>query len=148
MTSPEAKNMKKTRAFFKLFWNKGQLTFKGQLWPRCLLRLMIHFDVLTIHQLAPYTTGGQMGRGYMSSFLFWRVNSHPRPTQRVPSENPTQELSDGTLNPDLGLNTASAEAKNMKKWTFFKWSWSKGQLTFEGQLWPKGSLWSGLQFDV
>ena len=98
---------------------------------------------------SPYCTAGQMGKGYrVSSFLSWRVNSHPRITQRVPSESPTQELSDGTLNPDLGLNTASAEAKNMKKWTFFKWSWSKGQLTFEGQLWPKGSLWLGLQFDV
>ena len=76
-----------------------------------------------------------MGKGYrVSSFLSWRVNSHPRATQRVPSESPTQELSDGTLNPDLSLNTASAEAKNMKKWTFFKWSWSKGQLAFEGQV--------------
>ena len=42
----------------------------------------------------------------------------------------------------------SAEAKNLKKWTFFKWSWSKGQLAFEGQLWSKGSLGLGLQFDI
>ena len=27
-------------------------------------------------------------------------------------------------------------------------AWSKGHLTFEGQLWAKGSLRSGLQFDV
>ena len=45
---------------------------------------------------------------------------------RVPSESPTQGLSDGTLKPDLSLNTASLEAKNLKKWTFLKWSWSQG----------------------
>ena len=42
----------------------------------------------------------------------------------------------------------SAEVKTLKKWTFFKWSWSKGQLAFEDHLWSKGSLRSGLQFGV
>ena len=66
----------------------------------------------------------------------------------VPSESSTQGLLDGILKPDLGLNAASAEAKNTKKWTFFKLIRSKGHLAFEGQMWPKGSLRLGLHFDI
>ena len=36
----------------------------------------------------------------------------------------------------------------MKKQAFFKWIWNKGQLSLEGQLWPKGSLRLGLHFEV
>ena len=45
------------------------------------------------------------------------LSFHLSKTKRVPFESSTQGLSDGTLKPDLGLNTASPEAKNMKKWT-------------------------------
>ena len=76
------------------------------------------------------------------------LSFHLSKTKRVPFESPTQGLSDGTLKSGLGLNTASAEAKNMKKWTFFKLIWSKGQLAFEGQMWSKGSLRLGLHFDI
>ena len=48
------------------------------------------------------------------------LSSNLSKVQKVPSESSTQGLSDGILKPDLCLNTASAEAKNMKKWTFFK----------------------------
>ena len=76
------------------------------------------------------------------------LSFHLSKTKKVPFESSTQGLSDGILNPDLGLNAASAEAKNMKKWTFFKLIWSKGQLAFEGQMWSKGSLRLGLHFDI
>ena len=66
-----------------------------------------------------------------SSYL---LSSYLSKVQKVPFESPAQGLSHGTLKSDLGLKMASAEAKNMKKWTFFKLDWSKGQLTFEGQL--------------
>ena len=76
------------------------------------------------------------------------LSFHLSKTKRVPFESSTQGLSDGTLKSDLGLNTASAEAKNRKKRTFIKLISSKGQLAFEGQMWSKGSLRLGLQFDV
>ena len=66
-----------------------------------------------------------------SSYL---LSSYLSKVQRVPFESPAQGLSHGTLKSDLGLKMASAEAKNMKKWTFFKLVWSKGQLAFEGQM--------------
>ena len=42
----------KKQAFFKWIWNKGQLSLEGQLWPKGSLRLGLHFEVLTIYQLA------------------------------------------------------------------------------------------------
>ncbi len=49
----------------------------------------------------------------------------PKPDFNEPSESSTKGLLDDTLKSDLGLNMASAEAKNMKKRTFFKLIWIK-----------------------